>query len=112
MEQAHVTDLKIVRSGCRETLSLPGAKVIYDLLTSDPRCHWEAVCIKIEPNETSGDEPMKDPLCEKLCMVLRGSLKIRVEAEIHPLHDWDTICFPAHFAHSWMELGKDTIEVI
>lgn len=111
-EQSYVSDVKIVRSDHRKTLSLPGAKVIYELLTSDLRRHMEAVYMKIDPNETSGDEPMKDPPGEKLCMVLRGSLEVKVENEVHRLHKGDTIYFPAHFVHSWKGLGKSTIEVI
>jgi quercetin dioxygenase-like cupin family protein len=55
---------------------------------------------------------MKDPPGEKLCMVLKGSLEVRVEDEVHLLQDGDTIYFPAHFSHSWKGLGKNTIEVI
>jgi transcriptional regulator with XRE-family HTH domain len=111
-EQSYVSDVRIVRSGHRKTLSLPGAKVVYELLTSDLRRHIEAVYMKIAPNETSGDEPMKDPPGEKLCMVLRGSLEVKVEDGTHLLHKGDTIYFPAHFVHSWKGLGKGTIEVI
>jgi transcriptional regulator with XRE-family HTH domain len=111
-DQGYVSDVRIVRSGHRKTLSLPGAKVVYELLTSDLRRHIEAVYMKIAPNETSGDEAMKDPPGEKLCMVLRGSLEVRVENETHLLHKGDTIYFPAHFVHSWKGLGKGAIEVI
>lgn len=110
--QTYVTDVKVVRADYRKKLSLPGAKVVYELLTSDLRRHLEAVYMKIDPNETSGDEPMKDPPGEKLCIVLKGSLEVRVEDEVHQLHDGDTIYFPAHFVHSWKGLGNNTIEVI
>jgi transcriptional regulator with XRE-family HTH domain len=112
IKQTYISDVKIVRTGHRKTLSLPGAKVVYELLTTDLRRHLEAVYMKIGPNETSGDGPMKDPPGEKLCMVLKGSLEVRVEDEVHLLHDGDTIYFPAHFPHSWKGLGKNTIEVI
>jgi transcriptional regulator with XRE-family HTH domain len=108
----YINDIKIVRAGHRKTLSLPGAKIVYELLTSDLRRHVEAVYMKIDPNETSGDEPMKDPPGEKLCIVLKGSLEVKVEDETHQLHGGDTIYFPAHFTHSWKGLGNHTIEVI
>lgn len=111
-EQNYVSDVKVVRSDHRKTISLPGAKVIYELLTSDLRRHIEAVYMKIDPNETSGDDPMKDPPGEKLCILLCGSLEVKVEDEVYVLHKGDTIYFPAHLVHSWKGLGETTIKVI
>jgi transcriptional regulator with XRE-family HTH domain len=111
-EQNYVNDVKVVRSGHRKTLSLPGANIVYELLTSDLRRHLEAVYMKIDPGQTSGDEPMKDAPGEKLCIVLKGSLDVKVGDEVHQLHDGDTIYFPAHFTHSWKGMGKNLIEVI
>ena len=111
-EQSYVHDVKVVRSDHRKTLSLPGASIVYELLTSDLRRHLEAVYMKIDPGQTSGDEPMKDAPGEKLCIVLKGSLEVKVGDEVHQLHDGDTIYFPAHFNHSWRGMGKNLIEVI
>jgi transcriptional regulator with XRE-family HTH domain len=111
-EDTYINDVKVVRAGYRKTFSLPGARVIYELLTSDLRRHLEAVYMKIDPHESSGDEALKDPPGEKLCIVLKGSLEVKVEEEVHRLDEGDTIYFPAHVPHSWKGLDNGIIEVI
>jgi transcriptional regulator with XRE-family HTH domain len=109
---AFITDVKVVRANRRKSLALPGAKVLYNLITPDLNRQIEILFLKLSPGEHSGDEPMIDPPGEKCCLVLKGTLEFRVGEEVSQLQDGDSIYFPANIPHSWRGKGKETIEVI
>lgn len=109
---AYAEDVKVVRAKRRKSLTLPGSKVSYDLLTPDLNRLLEVMYVRIGPNESSGDEPVIDPPGEKFGLVLEGALEVRVRDEIYELQAGDSIYFPAHFPHAWRGLGKEPIEVI
>lgn len=108
----YVKDVKVVRAGRRKSLSLPGSNVSYDLLTPDLNRRLEVMYMRIAPGEESGDEPVIDPPGEKFCLVLKGTLEMKVGEETHHLEAGDTIYFPAHFPQAWHGLGKEPIEVV
>jgi len=109
---AYAEDVKVVRANLRKSLTLPGSRVSYDLLTPDLNRLLEVMYMRIGPTESSGEEPMIDPPGEKFGLVLKGTLEVRVKDEIYQLQSWDSIYYPAHFPHSWRGVGKEPIEVI
>jgi transcriptional regulator with XRE-family HTH domain len=110
-EKNYVNDVKIVRGNRRKSLTLPGSNVSYDLLTPDLNRKIEVMHMRITPGETTGD-PVIDPPGEKFCLVLKGTLEVKIADEVHQLEAGDTIYFPAHFPQSWRGLGSDPIEAI
>lgn len=109
---AYAEDVKVVRANLRKSVTLPGSRVSYDLLTPDLNRLLEVMYMRIGPTENSGEEPIIDPPGEKFGLVLKGTLEVRVKDEIYQLQSGDSIYFPAHFPHSWHGVGKEPIEVI
>jgi transcriptional regulator with XRE-family HTH domain len=110
--QAYVEDVKVVRANRRKSLTLPGSKVSYDLLTPDLKRLVEVIYLRTNPAESSGDEPVIDPPGEKFGVVLKGMLQVRIQDDIYELQSGDSIYFPAHFPHSWRGMGNEPISVI
>jgi transcriptional regulator with XRE-family HTH domain len=108
----YITNVSIVRADKRKRLALPGSNVVYDLLTPDMKRQLEVMYMRVTPEENSGEEPMVDSPGEKLCIVMKGKLEVRVGEEVHRLESGDSIYYPAHVPHSWRALEGDTIEVI
>ncbi len=108
----YTEDFQVVRANRRKSLTLPGSKVSYDLLTPDLNRQLEVMYMRIDPGEQSGEEPMVDLPGEKFGLVLMGILEVRVGEEVQQVRAGDSIYFPAHFPHSWRGMGKDPIEVI
>jgi len=111
-EVPYVEDVKIVRANRRKSLTLPGSKVSYDLLTPDLNRHLEVMYLRTDPTENSGDDPVIDPPGEKFGLVLKGTLEVRVRDDIYQLQPGDSIYFPSNVPHSWRGKGRDPIEVI
>lgn len=109
---SYVEEVKVVRRVRRKTLSLPGSKVSYDLITPDLNRQIEILFLRLSPGESSGNEPLKDPPGEKCCLILKGTLQYRVGEEVYELKEGDSIYHPAHFAHGWHGIGNEPIEVI
>jgi len=110
--QAYVEDVRVVRANRRKSLTLPGSKVSYDLLTPDLNRLVEVIYLRTNPAESSGDEPVIDSPGEKFGVVLNGTLEVRVKDEIYELHSGDSIYFPAHFPHSWRGMGNEPISAV
>jgi transcriptional regulator with XRE-family HTH domain len=108
----YAEDFQVVRTNRRKSLTLPGSKVSYDLLTPDLNRQLEVMYMRIDPGEQSGEEPMVDLPGEKFGLVLKGALEVRVGEEVQHIRAGDSIYFPAHFPHSWRGMGKEPIEVI
>jgi transcriptional regulator with XRE-family HTH domain len=108
----YAEDFQVVRANRRKSLTLPGSKVSYDLLSPDLNRQLEVMYMRIDPGEHSGDEPMIDLPGEKFGLVLRGLLEVRVGEEVQQIRAGDSLYFPAHFPHSWRGMGKEPIEVI
>lgn len=109
---AYITDVSVVRADKRKRLALPGSNVVYDLMTPDMKRQLEVMYMRVAPEENSGEEPMIDSPGEKLCIVMKGMLEVRVGEEVYRLEAGDSIYYPAHVPHSWRALEGDTIEVI
>lgn len=107
-----VQDVKVVRRNRRKTLTLPGSKITYDLITPDLNRQIEVLFLRFSPGDSSGDEPLIDPPGEKCCLVLKGSMDYRVGEEVYHLESGDSIYHPAHLPHSWKGTGNEPIEVI
>lgn len=76
-ESSFIGDVKVVRGDRRKTLSLPGSRVSYELITPDLNRQIEVLFLRLTPGESSGDEPIIDPPGEKCCLVLKGNLEYR-----------------------------------
>ncbi len=48
-ERIYIKDVKIVRSGYRKSLVLPGSKIVYELLTPDLNRQVEVMYVRIGP---------------------------------------------------------------
>ena len=105
-------DVAIVRAGMRKRIALPGSKVVYDLMTPDMKRKLEVMYMRVSKGENSGEEPMLDSPGEKLCIVMKGSLELRVGEEVYRLEEGDSLYYPAHVPHSWQALDGNSIEVI
>ena len=105
-------EVKIVRKARRKTLSLPGSKVSYDLITPDMNRHIEILYLRLSTGESSGKEPIIDPPGEKCCLILKGTLQYHVGEDTYELKEGDSIYHPAHFPHGWSGTGDEPIEVI
>ena len=68
--------------------------------------------MRVTRGDNSGVEPMLDSPVEKLCMVMKGILELRVGQEVYRLEEGDTLYYPAHVPHSWRAVEGDSIEVI
>lgn len=110
--QSYVEEVKVVRRARRKTLSLPGSKVSYDLITPDLNRQIEILFLRLSPGESSGNERIIDPPGEKCCLILKGTLEYRVGEEAYELKEGDSIYHPAHFPHGWYGIGDEPIEVI
>ncbi len=110
--QPYVEDVKVVRANRRKSLTLPGSRVSYDLLTPDLNRLVEVIYLRTNPAENSGDEPVIDPPGEKFGVVLKGTLEVRIKEDIYELQSGDSIYFPAHFPHSWCGVGNEPIAAI
>ena len=105
-------DVKVVRSGFRKSLTLPGSKTTYELVTPDLKRRLEILSLHISPGETSGDEAVTDPPGEKCVFVLNGAMEFRVSESVFELNRGDSIYFPANSPHSWRGLAGERIEVM
>ncbi len=108
----YATDIQVVRSDRRKGVTLPGAHVLYEVLTPDLRRQLEVMLMKIKKGDSSGDQPMLDPPGEKFGIVLKGTIEVTAGEEVHTLHAGDSICHPADVPHSWRGIEGDDIEVI
>ncbi len=105
-------DTKVVPSGRRKGITLPGSSVIYEVLTPDLNRQLEVMYMRITKGDTSGDQPMVDPPGEKFGLVLKGTIEVRSGNDVHTLSAGDSICHPADVPHSWRGIEGDVIEVI
>lgn len=108
----YIEDIRIVRADRRKGLSLPGSRIVYDLLTPDMYRQLEVMYMKVNEGETSGDEPMSDPPGEKFALVLKGTLELKLGNEMYLLNEGDSIYYPTSVPHSWRATGGDSIEVL
>jgi transcriptional regulator with XRE-family HTH domain len=109
---SYIQDVRVVRAGRRKGLSLPGSRIVYDLLTPDMNRQIEVMYMKVNRDETSGDEPMLDPPGEKFALVLKGMLEMKLGNETYLLNEGDSIYYPTNIPHSWKALNSESIEVI
>jgi transcriptional regulator with XRE-family HTH domain len=108
----YIKNVAVVRAGKRKRIALPGSKVVYDLMTPDMKRKLEVMHMRVSKGENSGEEPMLDSPGEKLCIVMKGILELRVGQEVYRLEEGDSLYYPAHVPHSWQALDGESIEVI
>ena len=108
----YVKDVAVVRATKRKRIALPGSNVVYDLLTPDMKRKLEVMYMRVSQGKSSGEEPMLDSPGEKLCIVMKGVLQLRVGEEVFRLEQGDSLYYPAHVPHSWKAIDGDSIEVI
>ena len=108
----YVKDVAVVRAAKRKRIALPGSNVVYDLLTPDMKRKLEVMYMRVSQGKSSGEEPMLDSPGEKLCIVMKGVLQLRVGEEVFRLEQGDSLYYPAHVPHSWKAIDGDSIEVI
>jgi transcriptional regulator with XRE-family HTH domain/quercetin dioxygenase-like cupin family protein len=105
-------DIKVVRADKRKGVTMPGSKVLYEVLTPDLNRQLEVMFMRISEGESSGDEAMLDAPGEKFGVVLKGTLEFRVGNEIFVLETGDSIVHPADVPIWWRGLKGNPIEVI
>ncbi|MBF0276685.1 MAG: helix-turn-helix transcriptional regulator [SAR324 cluster bacterium] len=108
---SYVEKVSVVRADKRKRLALPGSKVVYDLLTPDMNRQMEVMSMRVSQGENSGDEPMLDSPGEKICIVMKGTLEVKVGNDTYQLNEGDSLHYPAHVPHSWLATKGDVIEV-
>ena len=108
----YIKDVAVVRAEKRKRIALPGSKVFYDLLTPDMKRKLEVMHMRVRRGENSGEEPMLDSPGEKLCIVMKGVLELRVGDEVFRLEQGDSLYYPAHVPHAWQAVDGDSIEAI
>ncbi|MEJ2099627.1 MAG: XRE family transcriptional regulator [Desulfobacterales bacterium] len=109
---SYIKEVAVVRAGKRKRIALPGSNVVYDLMTPDMKRKLEVMYMHVSRGKNSGEEPMLDSPGEKLCIVMKGVLEVRVGDELYRLGQGDTLYYPAHVPHSWKAIDGDSIEVI
>jgi transcriptional regulator with XRE-family HTH domain len=109
---SYIKDVAVVRAGKRKRIALPGSNVVYDLMTPDMKRKLEVMYMRVSMGKSSGEEPMLDSPGEKLCIVMKGVLDLRVGEEVYRLEEGDSLYYPAHVPHSWQAVEGDSIEVI
>lgn len=112
LQKNYVQDVAVVRAAKRKRIALPGSNVVYDLLTPDMKRKLEVMYMRVSRGKNSGEEPMLDTPGEKLCIVMKGVLELRVGEEVFRLEQGDSLYYPAHVPHSWKAIEGDSIEVI
>ena len=112
IKKKYIQDVSVVRSNKRKRFALPGSNVVYDLLTPDMNRRLEVMHMHVAPGDNSGEEPMLDSPGEKLCIVMKGLLEVRVGDEVYRLEEGDSLYYPAHVQHSWRAIEGESIEVI
>jgi transcriptional regulator with XRE-family HTH domain len=111
-EHTYAKDITVVHAGRRKGITLPGSRVIYEILTPDLKRQLEVMYMRISKGDTSGDEPMIDPPGEKFGFVLSGTIEVTASGQVFELHGGDSICHPADVPHSWRGISGEPIEVI
>ena len=108
----YISEVSVLRADKRKRLALPGSNVVYDLLTPDMNRQLEVMLMRVSEGENSGEEPMIDPVGEKMCFVMKGVLEVTVSGEVFRLEEGDTMYYPANVLHSWKAVKGDLIEVL
>ena len=109
---AYSKGVAVIRAGKRKGITLPGSKVIYEILTPDLNRQLEVMYMRTSEGDSSGDEPIIDPPGEKFGLVISGTIEVRTDNGVYQLETGDSICFPSDGPHSWRGIEGDPIEVV
>lgn len=82
----------IVRAHARRTLSLPDARIAYELLTPDLSHKMELVCGRLAPGADNIARPLREST-EECIYVLSGALTVGLADEEYILYPGDAIYF-------------------
>jgi transcriptional regulator with XRE-family HTH domain len=101
----------VVRRDRRLTLSVPGSRLAYELLTPDLTRKMEAFLIQREPGEEKTVEPLRQHT-EELIYVLQGQLEIQLGEEVYQLGPGDSIYFEGPMLRRIAARGDVTLRFI
>lgn len=88
----------ISRGGNRARLSVPGSRVVYELVTPHPTQSVEAFVVRLGPGECDAEEPVAHG-GDELVYVLCGRLACEVEGCEYVLDAHDSVFYPALARH-------------
>lgn len=88
----------VVRRGERKGLHLPGADVVYELLTPDLNRRVEFIWIEYPPGDATPAEPMSHP-GEENALCLEGEVVVVIDGEEFVLGEGDSISFDSGIPH-------------
>jgi transcriptional regulator with XRE-family HTH domain len=107
----YIRDIKIVRKNSRKKIGLPGSNVFYELCTPDLKRKMEVLYLSAKPGDKSRTFHI-DPLGEKFCLVIKGTIEMHIGGEVHVLKAGDSIYYPSDSSISWAVQGKENLEMV
>jgi transcriptional regulator with XRE-family HTH domain len=88
----------IVRANERKQISLPGAGLLYELLTPNVQGRIEVFRYQLPPNFDNSEAPLRHD-GEEVVHVLSGSIVVNVAGEHYELYEGDSITYDADEPH-------------
>ena len=104
-----------LRKADRRTINYPDGKVTSQLLTKGVfQKKMQPLLSVIEPGGMLNDsEKMSHPKgAEEFVLVLKGDIEFEIGSKIIFLQQGDTLYFDGDLPHRWMNVGKETAEVL
>jgi transcriptional regulator with XRE-family HTH domain len=99
----------------RRTINYPDGKVTSQLLTKGVfQKKMQPLLSVIEPGGMLNNSgKMSHPKgAEEFVLVLKGEIEFEIGSKIISLQDGDTLYFDGDLPHRWMNIGKETAEVL
>lgn len=101
----------VVRKAERRTIQFPHRALEYQLLTPNLRGPFEVLSLELTPGAASGEEALGHDSDECL-LVLRGSVRVELAAQIYDLEEGDAISIQRNLPHRVVNAGAVAAEVI
>lgn len=101
----------VTRAGVRKQIVYPGSGIRNELLSPDLQHSFEAIWVEAEPGSTSGGHPHSH-LGEECGVVLVGSMRLWVGAEIIDLGGGDSVYMDSTVPHRWVATGDVRLQAV
>jgi transcriptional regulator with XRE-family HTH domain len=101
----------LIRSEKRQRLEVKGSKAVIQFLTpTEAERHLELLWQEVEPKASGGD--WLTHTGEECCLVVSGSLRLHIEAEVYNLQKGDSLWFKTDQRHKWDNPSDEAAVII
>ena len=101
----------IIRSNARSVIQSEWSRAKIEALGPLSDSHLEPMIITIQPGGRSGHKPYARQ-AEQLAVVLKGTVELTLEEELHDLKRGDAAGIPAGNRHCWRNKSKRTSQIL